>query len=102
MFGAHGSPQHSAHSVPVSLLTTLDRARAGEDAAVAHLRRIAQGQGTRYRQWTQTALEAETLDQALWSALWEALQTHPPKALRSLNGRGSSEPELVNPTEARL
>jgi hypothetical protein len=81
----------------MSLLIILERARAGEDVAVAHLRRIAQYQGTRYRPWARTALEAETLDQALWSALWEALQRHPPKALQHLDRRESSEPEPVNP-----
>lgn len=80
----------------MSLLIILDRARAGENAAVADLRRIAQCQGTRYRPWARTAMEAESLDQALWSALWEALHTHPPKALLIVDRRWSSEPGPVN------
>jgi hypothetical protein len=64
---------------------------------VADLHRMVQRQGARYRPWTRTALEGETLDQALWSALWEALQTHPPKAVQALEGGRVRESGPVNP-----
>ena len=58
-----------------------------------------QPQVTRYRPWARTGIEAEALDQALWSALWEALHTHPPKALLIGNRRWSGELGPVGTTE---
>ena len=80
----------------MSLLTTLDHARAGEAAAWGDLFRSLQPQVMRYRPWARTAMEVEALDQALWSALWEALHTHPPKALQPLNERRACDLALVN------
>ncbi len=64
------------------LLVMLNQSHAGEDAAIATLFQYVRPQVVAYRHWARTVTDARDLEQALLIALWEALQTCPPKAVQ--------------------